>query len=68
MAWHEYPNATLFDSTVGNNYMYMQYMYVSLPPGKIFAPEMQKRALKNKKEPLKIAIDCNVKACSMLQI
>ena len=33
-----------------------------------FAPEMQKRALKNKKEPLKIAIDCNVKACSMLQI
>ena len=23
---------------------------------------------KNKKEPLKIAIDCNVKACSMLQI
>ena len=33
-----------------------------------FAPEMQKRALENKKEPLKIAIDCNVKACSMLQI
>ena len=32
-----------------------------------FALEMQKRALKNK-EPLKIAIDCNVKACSMLQI
>ena len=28
-----------------------------------FAPEMQKRALENKKEPLKIAIDCNVKAC-----
>ena len=27
-----------------------------------FAPEMQKRALKNKKEPLKIAIDCNVKS------
>ena len=34
-----------------------------------FAPEMQKRALqKKKKEPLKIAIDCNVKAYSMLQI
>ena len=34
-----------------------------------FAPEMQKRALEEeKKEPLKIAIDCNVKACSMLQI
>ena len=33
-----------------------------------FALEMQKRALKNKKEPLKIAKDCNVKACSMLQI
>ena len=34
-----------------------------------FAPEMQKRALeKRKKEPLKIAIDCNEKACSMLQI
>ena len=32
-----------------------------------FAPEMQKRALENKKVPLKIAIDCNVKACSMLQ-
>ena len=28
-----------------------------------FAPEMQKRALENPKEPLKIAIDCNVKAC-----
>ena len=26
---------------------YMQYMYVSLPPGKIFAPEMQKRAPEN---------------------
>ena len=34
-----------------------------------FAPKMQtKTALENKKEPLKIAIDCNVKACSMLQI
>ena len=33
-----------------------------------FAPKMQKRALENKKEPLKIAIACNVKACSMLQI
>ena len=34
-----------------------------------FAPEMQNRALENKqKEPLKIATDCNVKACSMLQI
>ena len=34
-----------------------------------FAPKMQKRALENyKKKPLKIAIDCNVKACSMLQI
>ena len=29
-------------------------------------PEMQKRALE--KEPLKIAIDCNVKACSMLLV
>ena len=36
-----------------------------------FAPGMLKRALNNKKEPLKIAIDmidCNVKACSKLQI
>ena len=33
-----------------------------------FAPEMQKRALENKKEPPKITIDCNVKACSMLQM
>ena len=34
-----------------------------------FAPEMQKRALeKKKKEPLKITIDYNVKASSMLQI
>ena len=33
-----------------------------------FAPEMPKRALKNKEEPLKIDIECNVKACSMLQI
>ena len=32
-----------------------------------FAPEMQNRALENK-EPLKIAVDCNVKACSVLQI
>ena len=31
-----------------------------------FTPEMQKRALEKKKEPLKIAIDCNVKAYSML--
>ena len=36
-------------------------------PG-VFAPELQKRTLENKKEPLKIAIDCNVKACAMLQI
>ena len=28
-----------------------------------FSPAMQKRALENKKEPLKIAIDCNIKAC-----
>ena len=28
----------------------------------------KKRALENKKEPLKITIDCNVKAYSMLQI
>ena len=34
----------------------------------ILPPEMQKTAPENKKEPLKIAIDCNVKACSMLQI
>ena len=27
-----------------------------------FAPKMQKRALKNKKEPLRNAIDCNVKS------
>ena len=27
-----------------------------------FAPKKQKRALKNQKEPLKIAIDCNVKS------
>ena len=34
-----------------------------------FAPEMQKKEpSKIKKEPLKIAIDCNVKACLMLQI
>ena len=33
-----------------------------------FAPEMQKKNPRNKKEPLKIAIDCNVKPCSMLQI
>ena len=34
-----------------------------------FAPEMQKKKpSKFKKEPLKIAIDCNVKVCSMLQI
>ena len=42
-----------------------------------FAPEMQKIALENKKEPSEkkkkkrapeIAIDCKVKACSMLQI
>ena len=35
-----------------------------------FRPQMQKKTktLENKKEPLKIAIDCNVKACSMLQI
>ena len=41
--------------------------YYTGAPGD-FAPEVQKRALENKKEPLKIAIDCNVKACSMLQI
>ena len=34
-----------------------------------FAPEMQKKKTsKIKREPLEIAIDCNVKACSMLQI
>ena len=34
-----------------------------------FAPEMQKRALKkSEKSPWKFDIDCNVKACSMLQI
>ena len=35
-----------------------------------FAPVMQKKSprKKKKKEPLKIAIDSNVKACSMLQI
>ena len=34
-----------------------------------FAPEMQKKSPpKKKKKNLKIAIDCNVKACSMLQI
>ena len=34
-----------------------------------FAPEMQKWALEEKKNsPSKIAIDSNVKACSMLQI
>ena len=46
-----------------------QGIYTGVPGD--FAPEMQKkRTLENKKEPLKIAIDCNVKlkACSMLQI
>ena len=33
-----------------------------------FAPKMPKRVFENKREPLKIAIDCNIKACSMLQI
>ena len=33
-----------------------------------FAPEMQKWALEKKNSPSKIAIDSNVKACSMLQI
>ena len=36
-------------------------------PGE-FAPEMQKKPSKKKKEPLKIAINCNVKARLMLQI
>ena len=35
-----------------------------------FRPKNAKKSprKKEKKEPLKIAIDCNVKACSMLQI
>ena len=33
-----------------------------------FAPEMQKKSPRKSKRALKIAIDCNVKACSMLQI
>ena len=32
------------------------------------APKMKKEPSKFKKDPLKIAIDCNVTACSMLQI
>ena len=40
-----------------------QGKYYTGAPGD-FAPEMQKRALEKKK----IAIDCNVKACSMLQM
>ena len=34
----------------------------------ISPPKYKKEPSKCKKEPLKIAIDCNVKACSMLQI
>ena len=36
-------------------------------PGE-FAPVMQKRALKYKKEPLKITIDCNVKAFNVADL
>ena len=51
----------------GQEWRHQGKNYVGAPGD--FAPEMQKkRALKNKKEPLKIAIDSNVKACSMLQI
>ena len=49
-----------YDNDQGENYIGV--------PGD-FAPEMQKEpSKKEKKLPLKIAIDCNVKSCSMLQI
>ena len=34
----------------------------------ILPPKCKKRALKNKKGPMKIALDSNVKACSMLLV
>ena len=51
---HDFIIGSISTSQQGENY--------TGTPG-YFAPKMQKRALENKKEPLRNAIDCNVKAC-----